>query len=229
MKERWLWWTKADLKTELRQLVDEGREIDNVRAAFDRLLGPEVSEENPSFQDAANALLDETAVLPMRSEYAYVEPSDLEGIHAERPAGRRELSIEMPASSRRDHILAAWLGRCAGCLLGKPIEGIQAPKLWALLERAGLDEIPDYLWRLPGLDDEDYEALDFASLLAWKQTDHMPEDDDTNFTIAAMAVVKSEGLDFAPADVADFWLHHLPILHTFTAERVAYRNLVNNV
>lgn len=35
MKERWLWWTKADLETEYQQLVDEGRNIDSAEAAFD--------------------------------------------------------------------------------------------------------------------------------------------------------------------------------------------------
>lgn len=174
-------------------------------------------------------MLDETALLPMRREYAYIEPSDLEGIRSQRPPGPREMTLEMPASSRKDHISGAWLGRCAGCLLGKPVEGVLAPKVWALLERAGLQDIPDYLWRLPGLDEEDYRALDFAGLLDWRHTAYMPEDDDTNFTVAGMAVVKAKGTGFAPADMADFWLNNLPILHTFTAERVAYRNFVNNV
>lgn len=228
MKDKWLWWTKNDLKTEQRQLVEEGCNTDSVKAEFDRLLAPDVPED-ATFQDAANVLLDETIILPMRPDYPYVEPSDLEGIHAQRPTGPRELTIEIPESSRKDHICGAWLGRCAGCLLGKPIEGVRTPKLWALIERAGLQEIPDYLWRLPGLSDEDYKELDFANLLDWKRTAHMPEDDDTNYTVTGMAVVKAKGIGFTPADMADVWLKNMPILHTCTAERVAYRNLVNNI
>lgn len=229
MKDKWLWWTKDDLETEQRQLVEEGRNTDSLKVEFDRLLAPDVPED-ASFQNAVNALLDETIALPMRSDCPYVEPSDLEGIRAQRPAGSGELTIELSEASRRDHILGAWLGRCAGCLLGKPIEGVRTPKLWALLERAGLREIPDYLWRLPGLSDEDYKGLGFDGLLRWgRHIKHMPEDDDTNYTVAGMALVKAKGIGFTPADMADFWMRNIPILHTCTAERVAYRNFVNNI
>jgi hypothetical protein len=44
-----------------------------------------------------------------------------------------------------------------------------------------------------------------------------------------MALVKAKGIDFTSADMADFWLRNVPILHTYTAERVAYRNLVNDI
>ena len=53
---------------------------------------------------------------------------------------------------------------------------------------------------------------------------HMPEDDDLNYTVTALAVFKQYGSTFSPEDVATFWMRNLPILHTFTAERVAYRN-----
>jgi hypothetical protein len=53
----------------------------------------------------------------------------------------------------------------------------------------------------------------------------MPEDDDTNYTTTGLAIFKKYGPDFTPAQVAEFWLREIPILHTCTAERVAYRNL----
>ncbi len=56
---------------------------------------------------------------------------------------------------------------------------------------------------------------------------HMPEDDDTNYTVTGLAIMKQRGPDFTPADVANFWLQNIPILHTYTAERVACRNFVN--
>ena len=57
----------------------------------------------------------------------------------------------------------------------------------------------------------------------------MPPDDDLNYTVAAMVIVDTCGGEFTPADVARFWLSHLPILLTYTAERAAYRNLVAGV
>jgi hypothetical protein len=56
---------------------------------------------------------------------------------------------------------------------------------------------------------------------------HMPEDDDTNYTVTGLAIMKQRGPGFVPEDVADFWLQNIPILHTFTAERASYRNFIN--
>jgi len=228
MKHDCLWWKKADLVTERRQLVDEGRDTEGMNPEFDRLLAPEFPHD-AAFQEAANALLDEASLLPMRPDYPYVEPSDLEGIRAQRPAGPRTLDLDASETSRRSRISGAWLGRCAGCLLGKPVEGIFRPKLRTLLDRAGCKEITDYLWRLPGLGEQDYREVDLAGLLNWRNTVHMPEDDDTNYTVTGLAMVKEKGIGFSPADMADFWTGNIPILHACTAERVAYRNFVNNI
>lgn len=228
MQHIWLWWTKEDLRTELRQIVQEGRVVQDVIAEFDHLLAPDVPED-AAFQEAVNVLLDRTSLLPVRPDYPYCEPSDLAEIHAERPHGPRVLPCAQHAASKQSRIAGAWLGRCAGCLLGKPIEGVRSPKLRALLERSGHKEITDYLWRLPGLTEQDYRELDFDGLLNWRRTDHMPEDDDTNYTVTGMALIKKKGVGFSPADMADFWLANIPILHTCTAERAAYRNFVNNI
>ena len=228
MKHRWLWWKKEDVRTERRQIEEEGRVADSVQAEFDRLLAPEMPED-AAFQEAVDALLDRTIRLPTRRDYPYCEPSDLGGIRAHRPDGPRTLPGALDASSKASRIAGAWLGRCVGCLLGKPIEGIRSPRLHALLDRAGRKEITDYLWRLPGLKEKDYQELDFAGLLEWRQMDHMPEDDDTNYTVTGMALIKAKGIGFSPADMADFWLANIPILHTCTAERVACRNFVNHV
>lgn len=228
MKHAWLWWSKHDLESERRQIADEGRSTAAVDAEFDRLLAPDCPED-AAFQEAVNALLDQTIRLPMRPDYAYVEPSDLEGIRAQRPSGPRALALELDAAQRLARIAGAWLGRCAGCLLGKPIEGVRRPKLRALLGRTASGEITDYLWRLPGLRDEDYRETEFGNLLNWRGTDHMPVDDDTNYTVMGLALVKGKGLGFTPADVAEFWLWNLPLLHTCTAERVAYRNFANQL
>jgi ADP-ribosylglycohydrolase len=220
MKHIWLWWKKDDLRTEQRQLVEEGRDIEGVKAEFERLLQPDVPED-AAFQEAVNALLDKTSLLPARANYQYVEPSDLAGIRAERPSGPRTMPLKLNEASKLSRISGAWLGRCAGCLLGKPIEGLHRPKLQALLDRTGSREITDYLWRLPGLGDEDFRN--------WRNTTYMPEDDDTNYTVTGMALVKKKGVGFSPADMADFWMDNLPILHTCTAERVAYRNFAHNI
>ena len=59
--------------------------------------------------------------------------------------------------------------------------------------------------------------------------DRMPEDDDTNYTTIGLAILERHGPGFTPVDVANFWMSNVPILHTCTAERAAYRNLVNMI
>ena len=56
---------------------------------------------------------------------------------------------------------------------------------------------------------------------------HMVEDDDLNYPLVALRVLERRGAAFTSADVAEAWLTDLPVLHTFTAERIAYRNLMN--
>ncbi len=223
MKYLWLWWNKDDLRTERQQLTEEGRDITTLEPEFERLLADDVPEDD-RFQTAMNALLDQARLLPMRTDYCYIEPSDLDSIRALRVEGPRTLDVSTDETTLRDHIAGAWLGRCAGCLLGKPIEGILSKRLQMLLERARCKEIPDYVWRLPGLDEQDYRELDFANLLRFRSIDSMPGDDDTDYTVMALAMVKQKGGAFTPSDMADFWLENIPILRTCTAERVAYRN-----
>ena len=57
----------------------------------------------------------------------------------------------------------------------------------------------------------------------------MVEDDDINYTASGFAIVKKYGADFRPLDVAAFWGDNLPIFHTCSAERVAYRNFVGGI
>jgi ADP-ribosylglycohydrolase len=57
----------------------------------------------------------------------------------------------------------------------------------------------------------------------------MPEDDDLNFAILALQLVEKHGDGLTTEDVALAWLSDLPAGRVFTAERVAYRNLLDGV
>ena len=54
----------------------------------------------------------------------------------------------------------------------------------------------------------------------------MPEDDDLNYPLLNLLLLQRHGRHFTTADVAQLWLDELPAGRTFTAERVAYRNLL---
>ena len=131
-----------------------------------------------------------------------------------------------------DRIHGAWLGRAAGCLLGKPVEKIP---------RAGIEEILRSTGRWPLADWFTAEGLpaDVAARWPWNRRsavtslaeniDGMPEDDDLNFAVLALRLLEQHGSALTTEHVAQAWLDNLPAGRVFTAERVAYRNLLEGV
>jgi|TARA_B100001250_G_C19658072_1_gene725788 ADP-ribosylglycohydrolase len=57
----------------------------------------------------------------------------------------------------------------------------------------------------------------------------MPRDDDMDYTVVGLLVLEKFGTDFTPQEVGLTWLDRLPYNLLYTAERIAYRNLVNGV
>ena len=220
--------TNRDLRIEREQLFDEGRHMtDAVEEDFDKLeiLNLEI---DPSLQTRAQALLDVSAALPMREDYPYSEPSDLEGIRAGRSEGPRRFAETLDDAQLHDRLLGAWLGRCSGCLLGKPVEGWLSGVMWPYLKELGRYPLRDYFRSdVPQEVAEKYHLQRERAYI--DRVQHMVEDDDTNYTVTGLAIMERFGPGFTPEDVALFWLENLPMFHTYTAERVAYRNLANLV
>jgi hypothetical protein len=221
-----LFFNQQDLKVERQQLVDEGREISPLVAEqFDRLDQPGL-EIDPSYQTRIQGLLDQAAGLPERKEFPYQEPSDLEGIRAERPDGPRQYTQKLTAADLSDRILAAWLGRCSGCLLGKPVEGWHTTQMWPYLKELDRYPLSDYFRSdVPDAVIQKYAISRERAYI--DRVSHMVEDDDTNYTVTGLAIMEKYGPEFTPEQVATFWLEHMPVLRSYTAERVAYRNLLN--
>ncbi|MFE5617995.1 ADP-ribosylglycohydrolase family protein [Streptomyces sp. NPDC056524] len=138
------------------------------------------------------------------------------------------------AGGRRlpDRLHAAWLGRAAGCLLGKPVEKLPLPAIRALARAAG--NWPLTTWfTAAGVPAEllaahPWNRRSAATSLA-ENIDGMPEDDDLNYPLLNLLLLRRYGRGFSTADVARLWLDELPAGRTFTAERVAYRNLLDGI
>src|SRR5579862_6007209 len=90
---RTVWMDGCDIETEYRQAKDEGRDLSGVQAEFDALLSvPRPSsgafvggERDGSWLTRAGALVDKAQTLPIRADYVYHEPSELEAIREARP------------------------------------------------------------------------------------------------------------------------------------------------
>jgi ADP-ribosylglycohydrolase len=210
----------AQLHWECRQCIDEGRDVSSVQAEFERLLGQDPFD--PSVQAAMGAMLDRTILLPMLKDYRYVEPSDLSAIRAERGASPKLDAMKLSRAQLRERLYGAWLGRCCGCLLGKPVECNVRARIHGYLQASGQWPLSAYLRGHDAA--EQSHPIMSPSFLVDRLSGFMPIDDDTNYTVIGLSVIKQYGVTFAPVDVATTWMVNLPMAYTCTAERVAYRN-----
>ncbi|MFI6206632.1 ADP-ribosylglycohydrolase family protein [Streptomyces sp. NPDC051041] len=218
---------------ELRQAAQDGREpsavADRWRAAGGLQAPPRAgaSPEPASrrLRLLARDLLDELAELP--SALADSEPTDLERIRALCPAWPR--TREAPAPDLASRLEAAWLGRAVGCLLGKPVEKLPLDGIRRLARAAGNWPLRTYFTArgVPGdlLAAYPWNRRSAATCLA-EHIDGMPEDDDLNYPLLNLLLLQRHGRAFTTADVARIWLDELPAGRAFTAERIAYRNLL---
>lgn len=229
MLESELWMRPGqDLHYELRQAEQEGKRVPPAleeQAGAVGMLPP-----GPGRETAARALYEAVRVLPLRPDFPYTEPDELAAIHHARPAQTAPAGAS-GKTDLLDRVYGGWLGRCAGCLLGQPVEGWMRNRITGLLSETGNLPVRHYLHSdLPaslrikyGIEDGPgpYDALtkNWINL-----TDGMPEDDDTNYTVFSLKLLERKGRGFTSEDVAAGWLTSFPMLLTCSAERVAYRN-----
>ncbi|MEU6228663.1 ADP-ribosylglycohydrolase family protein [Streptomyces sp. NPDC047042] len=142
-------------------------------------------------------------------------------------------STPAPTPARlRLRLEAAWLGRAAGCLLGKPVEKLPLTAIRQLAQSTG--NWPLNTWfTARGLPEEltkthPWNRRSATTSLA-ENIDGMPEDDDLNYPLLNLLLLQRHGPHFTTTDVAKLWLDELPAGRTFTAERIAYRNLLSGL
>lgn len=232
---------------ELRQAQEEGKDARSVRsrwlAAGGHLAparaGASPTPPAPHLRTLAEELLTELSRLPV--SWAGVPQVGTDGHHPthrpapENKAPRRAVSGrgglgEEKALHHRLH--AAWLGRAAGCLLGKPVEKLPLTAIRSLAKATGNWPLTSWFTE-KGLPQDLREAHPWnkrsAPTSLAENINGMPEDDDLNYPLLNLRLLQRHGSNFTTTDVAKLWLDELPAARTFTAERIAYRNLLNGI
>ncbi|MEV6421000.1 ADP-ribosylglycohydrolase family protein [Streptomyces sp. NPDC051662] len=242
---------------ELRQAAQDGRDATDVERRWIAAGGHPAPERagaspdpaSPELRALAQELLDELARLP--SPLAAVEPAvfQIGTVREGRPYGRQpepgpesesrrepgpdsDPGPDPDPRSETERLHAAWLGRAVGCVLGKPVEKLPLDGIRAIARDTG--NWPLGTW----FTERDLDPR-IAAAYPWNRRsrptslaeniDGMPEDDDLNYPLLGLLLLQRHGHDFTTGDVAKLWLDELPAARTFTAERIAYRNLLDGL
>jgi ADP-ribosylglycohydrolase len=208
------------LKAELCNLRDEGCQDKDLLEEIEQALTPGANEGMDESLwrriDAANTQLLESPK----------EPSDLAGIRAQCKTFFDFQVKDQPGVDWYDKVYGAWLARCVGCTLGKPVEGWTRERIRSYLQAAGVYPLRFYI---PVIDPfpqglelwGNYEGTTLGNI------QRMVRDDDTDYTVIALRILEKYGRDFKPQDIGSMWLLNLPYGSIFTAEAIAYRNMIN--
>ncbi|MFW6286868.1 MAG: ADP-ribosylglycohydrolase family protein [Candidatus Sumerlaeota bacterium] len=243
------WSTTKDLfYKELEQMRDEGAAVNE--AEWKKRL-----EALGDDREKIEALYDELTALPVDEELAAKEPNELDKIRALRTDGPRKMAEPKDEAKLLDQLHGAWLGRSAGCALGKPFERspfffgpnqrkaietyLKAADAWPLdfyiPGKSPVGKLEGIDLRSEGIEDEkDTFNIDEDGYMYLgcnrshrENIECMESDDDIRYTLIGLLVAEQHGADWATADMAKTWLRSLTFGQVCTAETQAYMNLVN--
>jgi ADP-ribosylglycohydrolase len=212
------WITHELLQDEVRQRQESGFDVASVVKR--------IADTDPTDGNTLQLLFDELESADRTPGWSYEEPDELQQIVATLPAAT---STAPPRNGElHDKVLGGWLGRIAGCNLGKPVE---SGDHWTSAH------LKDYLTRADAYPLRDYfpvlEPMPEGFVLRenWPETTRgrvngSARDDDIDYAILGVHLLERHGSGLRTDHVARAWLNLFPFEQVYTAERVAYRNLV---
>lgn len=214
----------SDIMAEYKQCIEEGLDIEKYKDLFESVAKMKSGPEKAKMCDT---IFEIVMGAKMRSDYKYNEPNEYKKIKKLRED--YNFDGEMPDKETfRKKLLGAWTGKACGCLLGKPVEFMKSQELIALLKETGNYPMHRYIM---SSDITDEVCSHYKHILKGKtygdNVECMPFDDDTSYVVLNQKIVEDFGRWFDSEDVGSAWLNYQPVLAYFTAERVAYVNLIN--
>jgi hypothetical protein len=184
------------------------------------------------------AIYEDLGRLEVQPSFPFVEPSELDAIRAKRPHGPRRFTVSHSEEVMADKFYGAWLGRCAGCALGKPLEtqpfmagkptgepGWQCIKEW--YEGADAWPVADYV---PSSSRAEETGLKLSGWCRDSERDYiqfMQTDDDIRYTVLGLLMLESKGHAWDSFDVGKLWHRKLTYGQVCTAETQAYLNFAH--
>ena len=217
------------VKEEFQQSRDEGRDANTLDALFQEW------QSAGDDQSTLTNIWQRILALPIDAELEANEPDELDAIRMQRTDGPRRMNLGLSDDELFDRMYGAWLGRCAGCALGKPVEGFMSEhnglsskaRIKTYLQAISADEYPLKNYFPQHSPSEEQAGRLWCHASTREQIAFMESDDDIRYTVLGQIILRQKGRDFSTTDVANAWMQYLPYKFVCTAETQAYRNLVN--
>ncbi|MEZ0537581.1 ADP-ribosylglycohydrolase family protein [Caldicellulosiruptoraceae bacterium PP1] len=214
------------LKYEIIQKKEEGYDVTGIEEKLMNTCEENEQDLMKIYDELKNA---------KKIDNSFFEPSDIETIKSLRPNGPRRLEILDDDGSLKNKFYGAWLGRCVGCALGKPLEamdfmeGNSKNPGWknVMLWFKGADA-----WPIKGYTPSYSKAQDEygLKLAIWNKLSlrenikFMETDDDIRYTVLGLSLLEEKGLNWDTWDLGKYWHRKLPYGSVCTAETQAYYN-----
>jgi ADP-ribosylglycohydrolase len=203
---------------ELDQLFEEGKnlsssEIEELKKTVEDMSEREIDE-----------LYEELTNRENRKNWKYIEPNELNEIRklSNFPEEEQHFRLE----EIKEKVRGAWLGRVAGNMLGKPVEGWSREDIIEYLKTADSYPLDDYIPELVQKN-EKFKLSNYIIERGLRgKINCALRDDDIDYTIINLELLEERGFNFTTYDVAEQWISKIPYAMTYTAEREAYRNIV---
>jgi hypothetical protein len=220
-----------DLRTDLEQMLETGHDRGALEAELDATV-------KAGSLDSLTLLQETWWTRPSPPSFSFEEPHAWEMIRAGFPAAESHARFTGSEAELGDRLLAAWRGRCAGCQLGKPLEGTTWPdKIQRVLEIAGSWPLTDYMKPTPsGVDAAAVKDLSFFDGgHPWRQAwckgnfSDVAPDDDIHYAITSLMVLERHGVAFTPQQAIDVIVSVTPRDCLFAAGKNMLRTSVFGV
>ncbi|WP_338554666.1 ADP-ribosylglycohydrolase family protein [Paenibacillus sp. KS-LC4] len=214
------------------EMIQRGEEGCDVNGFAEKLAA---AGENPA---ALMEIYNELSALEVSADFPYEEPSDLEAIRRLRPEGPRTLAADLTNEQWQDKFYGAWLGRCVGCALGKPVE--YWDYLYGKDGRPGWENIELWFrgadaWPIKGYTPGESTASeqyglglnDWSPMSTSETIQYMESDDDIRYTVLGLLLLEQKGLAFDSWDIGKLWHKNLTYSQVCTAETQSYLNFAH--
>ena len=168
------------------------------------------------YREAVATLEEGIAALREKTQARRTALPTLAAVRARCPGSGATAKLPDDLSAR---MLGALTGRCAGCILGVPVEGWSVADMEELAARTGTPFPPTEYWR--DVTNPFYLAYGESARREFAKgaLDHVPADDDIMYPLLNLLLLEERGLDFTVQDVADHWVRYAS--HLCTAELAA--------